>query len=111
MKQLLFWIGCLLVAHGALGQTTGRIVGAVKDPSGATVAGALVQCTLLASGETRKVFTDSAGNYIAPLLAPGNYQVTFSAKGFGALTRDTVTVALTEATVVDAELSLASETA
>lgn len=110
MKWALVWIGCLVAAHAARGQTTGRIVGTVKDPSGALIAGALVQCTLSASGETRKVLTDLTGNYTAPLLAPGRYEVTLAAKGFATQTFENVTVALTETTVVDAQLSLAAQT-
>jgi Carboxypeptidase regulatory-like domain/TonB dependent receptor len=110
MKRIVLRIGFLVAAHAACGQTTGRIVGTVKDPSGALVAGAVVECTLSTYGESRKVLTDSAGGYTAPLLAPGDYQVTFSAKGFATRTFEHVTVALTETTVVDAELSLAAET-
>src|SRR2546430_6004637 len=110
MSRTLVWIGCLVLAHFAAGQTTGRIVGTVKDPSGALVAGASVQCTLVATGETRKAFTDSTGAYTAPLLAPGSYQITISAKGFATKTFENVTVALTETTIVDAELSISAET-
>src|SRR5437870_3796812 len=109
MKRIVLSIGFLVAARAACGQTTGRIVGTVKDPSGALITGAWVQCTLIASGEARKVITDSTGSYVAPLLSPGNYRVTFSAKGFATQTFESVTVALTETTVVDTELSVATE--
>src|SRR5258708_2976102 len=109
-KQIQIWIACLWGLQLAQGQTTGRIAGTVKDPSGAVVAGAEVKCTARGSGEERKVLTDSAGNYSAPLLPPGDYRVSFSAKGFAAKTFDKVIVALTETTNLDAELSLAAET-
>jgi hypothetical protein len=107
---ILLGIACLVNLQVAWSQTTGRIAGTVRDPSGAVVAGAAVQCTLLASGEERKVLTDAAGNYSAPLLPVGSYQVTFSAKGFATQTFGGVTVALTETTVLDTELAVASET-
>src|ERR1051326_1818853 len=109
MNRPLVWIACLVVAQLAAGQTTGRIVGTVKDPSGALVTGASEQCTMIATGETRKAFTDSTGTYTVPLLAPGNYQITISAKGFGPQKFENVTVDLTETTVVDSELTLAAE--
>lgn len=84
-KQILIWIACLLGTQVAQGQTTGRIAGTVKDPSGAVVPGAAVKCTHDRSGEERKVLTDAAGNYSAPLLPPGNY-VSVSAKGFATQT-------------------------
>jgi Carboxypeptidase regulatory-like domain len=109
MSRALVWIGCLVLTQFAAGQTTGRIVGTVKDPSGALVAGASVQCTLVATGETRKAFTDFTGSYTAPLLAPGSYQITISAKGFATNIFENVIVNLTETTVADAELSIATE--
>jgi glycosyltransferase A (GT-A) superfamily protein (DUF2064 family) len=95
MKSLLFCALFIVTRLPASGQTTGRIAGTVKDPSGAFVAGASVECTLAESGETRKVFTDAAGSYIAPLLTPGTFRVTVSAKGFATQTVENVTVALT----------------
>src|SRR5262249_43238563 len=51
------------------------------------------------------------GAYTVPLLAPGSYRITISAKGFAPEEFESVTVELTETTVVDAALNLASETA
>src|SRR5260370_39306634 len=40
------------------------------------------------------------------MLPPGNYQVSVSAKGLAIQTYETVTVAITETTILDADLSL-----
>src|SRR5438067_6683681 len=63
-------------------QTTGRIVGTVKDERGAVIVGAEVTATSLATAEERKVTTDNQGSYSIPLLPPGAYRVRVAAKGF-----------------------------
>lgn len=110
LKQISIWITCLWLLHSGLCQTTGRIAGIVRDPSGAVIAGALITCSQEGFGEERRVFTDRSGAYLAPVLPPGTYQVTFSAKGFATRKFENVTLALTETTELDAELTLAAET-
>lgn len=109
LKQISIWITCLGVLQSGLCQTTGRIAGMVRDPSGAVIAGALVTCTQEGSGEERRVLTDRSGAYLAPVLPPGTYQVTFSAKGFATRKFENVILALTETTELDAEMTLAAE--
>jgi hypothetical protein len=46
---------------------------------------------------------------LAPVLPPGTYQVTFSAKGFATRKFEKVILELTETTELDAELTLAAE--
>ncbi|OLE54521.1 MAG: hypothetical protein AUG51_08005 [Acidobacteria bacterium 13_1_20CM_3_53_8] len=93
----------------ALGQsqTTGRIVGTVKDERGAVIAGAEVTVTSLATAEERKVRTDAEGNYAVPFLPPGTYSVRVTANGFNSALFDSVQVVITETTTVNAELTVA----
>src|SRR5947209_2156842 len=59
----------LLAPRVALAQvTTGKIVGAVKDPSGAAVAGATVTITQTETTALSTVTTDAAGDYNATAL-------------------------------------------
>jgi hypothetical protein len=110
LKQISIWVICLWVLQSGLCQTTGRIAGIVRDPSGAVIAGAMVTCIQNGSGEERRVLTDRSGAYSAPVLPPGTYQVTFSANGFATRKFENVILALTETTELDAELTLAAET-
>jgi hypothetical protein len=88
---LLIW---LLVTLGCRAQApTGTIVGTVQDPSGGRVPRAKVSIRSLATGLTRKPPTGEQGDYSAPLLAAGSYEVTAEAQGFQNLSR----VALVEA--------------
>src|SRR5437870_2782788 len=92
----------------ALGQsqTTGRIVGTVKDERGAVIVGAEVTVTSLATSEERKVTTDAEGNYAVPLLSPGTYHVSVTANGFKKAGIESVRVVITETFRVDVSLEV-----
>jgi len=68
--------------------------GAVRDPSGAAVAGATVTARNLATNLTRSATTDADGMYQILSLPPGNYEVTAEAAGFskGRIASATLTV-------------------
>jgi Carboxypeptidase regulatory-like domain/TonB dependent receptor len=90
----------------AQSQTTGRIAGLVKDPSLAVVAGAAVTIDSELTGEERKTTTDTTGTYSIPLLLPGVYRISIAAPGFQNSVFVHVTVAVTETTEVDANLTV-----
>ncbi|MDQ1639159.1 MAG: hypothetical protein QOF62_2498 [Pyrinomonadaceae bacterium] len=94
----------------AQSQTSGRIGGNVTDETGASVPGAEVTVTNKGTGEMRTVVADESGNYVVPLLAPGNYTVTATANGFKKFIADNVKVALTETTTVDPGLVVGAVT-
>jgi len=74
---------CLLVAGVAFAQNNnGRISGTVTDVTGSVIAGASVSVVNVDTKIFQKVSTDSAGFYVAPDLAVGNYSVTAESKGF-----------------------------
>ena len=62
--------------------TAGKILGTVTDASGGAIAGATVVVTDVDRNSPRTLTTDSAGEYNAPNLLPGNYKVRAEAKGF-----------------------------
>src|SRR5919198_763264 len=65
--------------------STGSVVGTVTDPSGALVSGAKVIVTNTATSQTIELTTNAAGYYNSGALAPGNYRVQVSAKGFSSV--------------------------
>ncbi len=67
--------------------TAGQIVGTVKDPQGAAVAGAKVTVSNLATGLTQNLTSNSDGLFRAVLLPPGDYTVKVSSSGFGEFTQ------------------------
>src|SRR3974390_628330 len=55
--------------------SSGRIWGGVKDQSGGAIAGATVTVTDPARNVSRNLTTDEAGEFNAPNLLPGAYDV------------------------------------
>jgi hypothetical protein len=86
--------------------TTGRIAGTVKDTKGAVIAGAEITVASRATGEERKVISDTAGDYAVVLLPPRIYRVSIKAGGFKQSLIDDVQVIITQTTVVNAELEV-----
>src|SRR3982751_5736368 len=63
-------------------ETTGTITGAAKDQSGALLPGVTVTVKYIQTGSAREFVTNESGLYTAPLLQPGEYEVSFSLSGF-----------------------------
>src|SRR5947209_8841166 len=94
-------------------QPVGNIAGVIKDPSGASIAGATATATHASTGVTRTATSDDQGYFLIPTLQPGQYKLTVDYKGFqpfnsevpvevGQTARVTVNLALTgEATRVE----------
>ena len=72
----------LFVGYTFAQETTGGIVGTVKDPSGASVPNATVTATASSLVGTKSVQTDSSGYYRFANLPPGSYTLTVTAEGF-----------------------------
>ncbi len=72
--------------------TTGRILGTVRDQTGAYLPAATVTVTDVQRGITRTVTTDDSGGYVVPNLAPGVYTVRAEARGFKTVERPDIQV-------------------
>src|SRR2546426_10551134 len=70
----------------------GRILGSVKDPTGAVLPGATVNIIDTQRGLARTLTTDEAGLFNAPTLTPGTYTVRVEFRGFKTLSRENVLV-------------------
>ena len=74
-------------------EITGTILGTVKDPTGAVVPGASV--TVLNTDKNvviRTVTSNEAGEYTAPLLPIGHYNLTVTAPGFKKIVQKDITL-------------------
>jgi hypothetical protein len=63
-------------------QETGRIVGTVKDQSGAVIPGATVMARNVATSAERIGITDATGGYVITNMLPGSYTVGVAVTGF-----------------------------
>jgi hypothetical protein len=70
----------------------GRILGSITDQTGGAVVGATVTIVDTTRNVTRTLTADSAGEYSAPNLLPGTYNVTASFQGFKTAERSGITL-------------------
>ena len=96
-------LGLMCPEAGAQGNT-GRILGTVTDPSGGAVNGAGVSITDTQRGITRVLIADQAGEFAAPDLQPGIYQVRVVMAGFKAFNRENILLEVGKDVRVDAVL-------
>jgi hypothetical protein len=75
-------IFCLSCAPLLAQVTSGTIFGQVQDSTGAVVRDAAVTISNPANGLTRKATTSDSGEFVAPNLLPGTYNIMVEAKGF-----------------------------
>ncbi len=118
MRSITFWafasvVLVLATQMPGLPQTiTASLEGVVKDPTGATIAGAQVQMTNTATNIATRLTTDSMGRFLAPSLPPGPYAVTVEAPGFKKAERSRIVLEVNQAARLDftMELGTATET-
>jgi hypothetical protein len=102
--------GLASITHGLYGQgTTGSVVGTVKDPSGAHVAGAMVNVRNQATNIARSTITNQDGDYNLPLLPPGTYEVSVQLPGFRDAVYSNVTIDVNQTVRVDSALTVGNQ--
>ncbi|MBZ5662056.1 MAG: TonB-dependent receptor [Acidobacteriia bacterium] len=104
-----FMLGCFAlffasVSAYAQGGDVGSIVGAVTDQSGGSISGATVTVLDTQRGVARTLTTDDAGQYNAPNLTPGTYNVKAEFRGFQAIQRQNILIQV--GTQIRVDLSL-----
>src|SRR4029077_16514235 len=107
LVTLLLCSTTFLVAQTTVG--TGSIVGQVTDPSGAVVSGAKVTIANMATGQANELTTNLSGAYNSGALAPGQYRVQISAKGFSSVSQ-IVTVLVGNTATINPRLELGQPT-
>ena len=77
----LLCLGLLLLPTAGFGQEKAVLTGTVTDPSGAVMPGVKITITGTLTGVARTLETNASGNYMAPELVPGTYEVKAEFKG------------------------------
>src|SRR4051794_36103225 len=106
-------LACLLLALPllAFGQAiTGTIRGTVTDSSGAVVPNATVNVVNTETKITRTVQTNGSGEFAAPLLSIGHYDVVIEGAGFTKYQKTGLVLNANDRLTVDAQLKTGSNT-
>ena len=106
-------MGLLLSANFAplhAQQTTGSIVGTVKDESGAVVSTATVQASSAATGFSRTVKTNDVGEYRIDNLPVGQYTVKVEANSFKHFVQQNLDLTVEQTLTLDVALSAGAAT-
>ena len=108
---VLFLLLCVMavLATPAFAQEA-TIVGAVTDPTGASVPNAAITITNVETGQTRNLTSSSEGQYVAPDLHIGRYTVRAVAPGFKATEQNNIVLNVGDRTRVDFKLQVGSAT-
>jgi hypothetical protein len=92
----------------AFGQVSinGSLRGRVNDPGDASVAGASVKLTNMATATTQTTVSDGNGDYQFARIAPGVYSLTVEKEGFKRAQRESIVIAVNENAVADVTLAV-----
>jgi hypothetical protein len=97
---------CALPAF-AQGVPTGTISGRVTNAEGEALPGVMVTVSSPSLQGTRSATTKESGDYIVPLLPPGEYQVSFEMDGFQTAQRN-VKISAAQDSQIDTQLQLST---
>lgn len=103
-KLLVAFVAVLVPAFAQQG--TGTISGSVFDPQGAAIVSAQVQVTHLATRAVFRTTTNDSGNFIAPGLAVGAYEVHAEQQGFKKAVRTGIVLQVAQNARVDFVLEI-----
>jgi hypothetical protein len=95
------------VALFAQTSTQGSIAGTAVDQTGSAVSGADVTIHNSGTNAEVKLTSDAGGFFKAPLLEPGTYTVSLSAKGFAPYRADNIIVQVGQVTSITPRLAVA----
>ena len=102
--MLLLIVTLSFVANGQV--LYGSLVGTVTDSNGATVPGAKVEITNVATGSVTTVISDDRGGYLVNDLQAGNYKVTVSKASFKTTLKENVLIEINNTYRFDAQLEV-----
>src|SRR5215510_2707742 len=114
MSKQLIRVFCLLImlslwalsAWAQARSSSADLTGTVFSPAKSAIPEAHITATNLATGLTRTVTTDSAGNYRIPLLPPGQYDVKVEVAGYNSQIRKGITLTVGQIALINFEMVL-----
>jgi len=100
------WVGLSSIPASGQNASTGAIFGALRDPAGAVIAGAIVKTMNLETAESRETATDQEGIYLVPLLQPGRYRLEVSSPGFNLQKLEGINVRVADRVEINCTLTI-----
>lgn len=107
-------VGCAFIAilvaltPGAWGQDNASVTGTVTDPTGAAVVNASISLTNTATGQVRRVTSNSSGDYLFAGVGAGHYTLEASGAGFQKFTKTDIVVNVAQTLKEDVTLKVGS---
>ena len=105
-----FVLVCMGATTAAAQVDRASLTGAVKDASGAVVAGAKVEAISVDTGKQRESRSNGDGIYTIALLPVGTYSFVFSREGFQTVRYENETLRVGEVLTLDAVLQVGQVT-
>ena len=87
---------------------SGKVVGTVRDSTGAVLAGAKVTVTNVETNVARSLISNNSGDYVVTELQPGTYTVTAELEGFKKVLQAAFKLDVNQAVRVDLTLPVGS---
>ena len=100
----ILFLSLCLTAFGQV--TSSELSGSVVDPSGAALVNAKVVATNAGTGLIHQTVTNGTGNYLIPLLQPGDYTISAEAPGFKKTTQKGLTLQINQQASIDFKLEV-----
>jgi hypothetical protein len=88
----------------------GSLVGNVKDPSDAAVAGATITITNVQTNQARQTISNAVGGYSLATVEPGTYTLRVAKEGFNTFTQSDVAMSINSVTRVNVVLTVGAVT-
>jgi uncharacterized membrane protein len=104
-----FFLLMMLSSVPILAQTA-TILGTVTDPSGAAVPNVTINLTNVDTSQTKRFVTNSVGQYVAPDLPIGHYNVSASAANFQQASQQNIALNVGDRRRVDFGLKVGTST-
>lgn len=103
-----FGMLAVVLAASSLGvaQTTAKLSGVLTDETGGVLPGAQVTIKNMETGIQRSVVTDARGQYVAPSLAPGEYEITATLVGFETLAQKGIVLAVGQVAEINVRMKV-----
>src|SRR4051794_38051671 len=113
LRRVLFGVALCVGSFSlplAAQEARGTLLGRVTDSTDALIVGARIEATNVDTGVRLSSMTNRSGDYLFPLLVPGNYTIKVEHPGFKTSTRSGIVLRVNDQTSINVALELGQST-